>query len=166
MQKNDGSQNARYQRVVFVRNGKEESLTFLGTVPALNFLKTLHSSRKGKVVPVPELDNLYLEPTAADRPIGTIVLCPRGPRMRTWTIRRPRIQKRYPDFSRNVMELPKQSAGFSLTFPEQPSSTFTVVARHETLDAANAWSTVRFGKEADGEWWPKDEPKKNDPQAA
>lgn len=157
MQECDDRQVARFHRVVFLRGGRQEHLTFPGYVLAFNFLGTLHSSRKGRIEPVPELETVVIEPPAPDRPAGTIVLCPRGPRLRTWRPRRPRVMKRFPDFSKNVMNLPRQSAGFSLTFPEQPATTIEVIARHESLSEAAEWATHRYGDWADGEWWPKDE---------
>ncbi len=160
MQENDILKNSRYHRVVFFRGGKVDTIVFPGFVLAFNFCKNLHSSKKGRIEPAPEHESVTLKSSAEDCPAGTIIQCPRGPRLRTWLPRKPKIMRRYPDFSKNVMNMPRQSAGFALTYPEQPAPVVIVVARHSSIEEAEIWSTYRFGTEADGEWWPKDEPKK------
>ena len=153
MSTNVTSQETKYHRVVFLKDGHPTSVVFPGYVLAHKFFSTLHSSRKAKIVPAPELENVDVAPAASDRPAGTIMYCPKGPRLRTWLPRKPRLMRRYPDFSKNVMNLPTQSAGFSLTFPEQPATAVTVVARHSSLQEASEWTKKRFGEMGNGEWW-------------
>jgi hypothetical protein len=154
---NEDLKHAKYHRVTFLQGGKPTSIVFPGYVLAYNFSKTLHSSRKARIEAAPELENRVVESSAPDRPAGTIVQCPRGPKVRTWLPRRPRTMRRYPDFSKNVMNIPRQSAGFAMTFPEQPSPTFTVIAQHPSVEEARSWASHKYGTWADGEWWPKDE---------
>lgn len=159
MQENDSLRNSRYHRVVFFRGGKPDAIVFPGYVLAFNFLKNLHSSKKGRIEPAPEHEGLILRSSEPDCPAGTIVLCPRGPRLRTWLPRKPKTMRRFPDFSQNVMNLPRQSAGFALTYPEEKPVVLEVIARHSSIEEATRWATYRYGAESDGEWWPKDEPK-------
>lgn len=166
MVKNEDLQSSKYHRVTYLQGGKQTSIVFPGYVLAFKFLKTLHSSRKARLDAAPELEAVVVQSSAPDRPAGTIVQCPRGPRVRTWLPRKPRVMRRFPDFSKNVLSIPKQSAGFALTFPEQPSPVITVIGLHPSVEAAQAWATARYGKESDGEWWPKDVPAKKDNKAA
>ena len=160
MQESDNlKQTARYHRVLFVRGGKPDSVVFPGFILADRFLKSLHSSKKGRIEPAPELESRIVQSSSHDCPAGTVIQCPRGPRVRTWPARKPKTIRRYPDFSKNVLNLPRQSAGFSLTYPEEASMVTVVVARHDSVEAASLWATYRYPGEADGEWYPKDEPK-------
>lgn len=154
MEKN-GTPGSNYYRVEFLQGGFPRSIVFPSQTLANSFLKTLHSSRKAKLLPAPEISEMG-GGSNSKLPPGTIVACKRGPRVRTWTVRKPRIMRRYPDFSKNVMNLPVQSAGFATTFPEEPPVVSTVYARHLSPEAGEAWARGRFGVESDGDWWPKD----------
>lgn len=145
----------RFHRVTFLRGGKPTSIIFPAAFLASNFLKTLHSSRHGKMESVPELEGTIVLSSDPKMPAGTIVKCPRGPRYRTWKPRKPRIMRKFVNYTLSVLALPNVAAGFANSFPEEAPTTENVVARHLSPEAGQAWAIKRFGKQGDGEWWPK-----------
>src|SRR5579863_2280259 len=148
---------ARFHRVVFLRDGRETSLTFLGQVQAWKFMRTLHTTRRGRMEPVPALEGLLCQELASDRPFGSTLQLPAGPKQRIWGPRKPKTTRAFPNFTGSVQRWPRSSAGFGHVGSRPDTgvdgSTRTKVLRyHLGPDEASAWAQERYEERADGEW--------------